>query len=251
MKWMWKDSQVKGNVYIWFLITDLHLSLLCAGPDLFVRNLPETPAEWNLPHTGWGGWCVCVCVCVCVKHGKHGKHERCCVQRRSWEVLKLCRTSDSLSVYYPEVTSMNSARLYLPHYHCEWLEDKLAFPYSDLLASRGDTLIKASLRVNPPFKHSPRINSHHRIAVRWFQSTFFIKEVCVFFSFFFFPRFKASINMLTCVAVMTNGRGCGMLMTLALPFSSPVCSTVPGVTSNTGCPSQDTLVDRPLSTRAN
>lgn len=61
---------------------------------------------------------------------------------------------------------MNSARLYLPHYHCDWLEDKLAFPYSDLLASHGDTLIKASLRVKPPFKHSPRINSHHRIAVR-------------------------------------------------------------------------------------
>ena len=53
----------------------------------------------------------------------------------SWEVSRPHRTWNSLSVDYPEVTSMNSAGPCLPHYHCDWLEDKLAFPYTDLLAS--------------------------------------------------------------------------------------------------------------------
>lgn len=53
------------------------------GPGLFVRDLPETPAEWNLPHTGRGGWQM-KCVCVMVNVIRYGGV--------SVEVLRLYRT---------------------------------------------------------------------------------------------------------------------------------------------------------------
>lgn len=64
-----------------------------------------------------------------------------------WEVLRLYRMSNSISVYYPEPTPMISARSYLSHYHCDWLQDKLAFPYTDLLTFHRDTPVKASVRI--------------------------------------------------------------------------------------------------------
>lgn len=187
-----------------------------------------------------GGECVCYSVCIMVNMIRG-------VMSRgvSWEMLRLYRTLNSLSVYFPEGTSMNSTRPYLPHYHCDWLEDKLAFPYTDLLASHRDAPIKASLRVSPPFKHSPQSHTPQDSCPLFSSLRFSLRK------WTFFLHLKTHVIRLSlCIPVSTYSSSCSMLMTIELHFPA-LCSSVPGMTSNTGRLSHDTLVDRPPSTGAN
>lgn len=70
----------------------------------------------------------------------------------SSEMCEPYRTRNLLRFYYLEV--MNSARLHLPQFHCDRLQDKLALAHTVLPASQRATAIKPTL-----FKHSPEFHA--------------------------------------------------------------------------------------------